>query len=253
MNSKQININKPLGKTPVEMIELLKKRYPEYSGQKVSYAGRLDPMAHGVLVLLVGDSENRNRRKRELSDKEYLFTMVFGIESDTYDICGIPKLNRNDVTYEEIKETLPNFKGKISQRIPKYSAYKVRGKPMYVQVQNNSLKSQEIPNVTREIKDLELTKHYEISGPELLKEVKRRLRLITRGDFRQAEILKSYEEILEPKQQFLVVEGYAYVSSGTYIRTLCHDIGKAAGTSAISMEIYRTRSGDHRIEDALTL
>jgi len=52
-----------------------------------AYAGRLDPMAHGVLVLLVGE-ENKKREKYEKFVKEYLFQCIFGVATDTYDILG---------------------------------------------------------------------------------------------------------------------------------------------------------------------
>jgi tRNA pseudouridine55 synthase len=252
--SKQLNIYKPLGKTSVEMIEILKEKFPEYSNQKISYAGRLDPMASGVLILLVGDDENKARREREKSDKEYDFTALFGISSDTYDICGIPTVSGKNVKIEEIESVLNEFKGNISQKIPIYSAYRVRGKPMYVHAAQGTLKLEDVPHIDREIFELEITGHRTITSPQLLSEVKTRLALITRGDFRQEKIISEYESILKNShREFLLVDFKSHVSSGTYVRSLCNDIGEKLGCGGISIEILRKRSGDFNLKDSIKL
>lgn len=251
--NKQLNIYKPLGKTAVEMIELLRVKYPEYSNVKISYAGRLDPMASGVLILLIGEDENKARREREKSDKEYYFTMLFGIKSDTYDICGIPQKKGKLPKISDLENILPKFTGNIFQKIPIYSAYRVRGKPMYVLASKNELKESDIPTIPREIYKIELKDHRFISGAELLAEVKKRLSLITRGDFRQDKIIDGYEKVVRNKDKFLLVNAYSHVSSGTYIRSLCNDIGEKLGTNCISFEIVRTRSGQYNIKDSIRL
>lgn len=252
--SKQLNIFKPLGKTSVEMIEILKEKYPEYSNQKISYAGRLDPMASGVLILLIGDDENKARREREKSDKEYDFTALFGISSDTYDICGIPTIHNNEIDITDIQNVLDEFKGVISQKIPIYSAYRVRGKPMYVHAAQGTLKPEDVPHIEREVYSLEIVGHRKIGSQELLKEVKKRLSLITRGDFRQEKIIAEYESILKNSHRdFLLVDFKSHVSSGTYVRSLCNDIGQRIGCGGISIEILRKRSGDYNLKDSLKL
>jgi tRNA U55 pseudouridine synthase TruB len=57
-------VYKPQGATPLDAVTMFKARHPEYAGSTVSYAGRLDPMAEGLLILLIGD-ENRNRKHYE--------------------------------------------------------------------------------------------------------------------------------------------------------------------------------------------
>lgn len=251
--NKQLNIYKPLGKTAVEMIELLREKHPEYSNVKISYAGRLDPMASGVLILLIGEDENKARREREKSDKEYNFTMLFGIKSDTYDICGIPQKKEKLPRISDIENILPQFTGNIFQKIPIYSAYRVRGKPMYVLAAKNELKESDIPTIPREIYKIELKDQKYISGDELLIEIKKRLKLITRGDFRQDKIIAEYEKVISNKDKFLLVNAYSHVSSGTYIRSLCNDIGESLETNCVSFEIERIRSGEYNIKDSIKL
>ena len=199
-----LNVFKPLGKTSLEMINILREKYPEYSNQKISFAGRLDPMAQGVLILLVGDDENSQRREREKSDKEYDFTMIFGISSDTYDICGLPQLSNKETNEKEVKSKLKMFEGKILQKIPKYSAYMVRGKPMYVRAANGTLLEKEIPKIEREVYSLKADSFYTMNGQELLKEIETRIGEITKDDFRQEKIVPQYKKMLDKSQTYLL-------------------------------------------------
>ena len=252
--SKQLNIYKPLGKTSVEMIEILKEKNPEYANQKISFAGRLDPMAHGVLVLLVGEEENKARRDREKSDKEYDFTAIFGISSDTYDICGIPTIHVKKTGIDDVEKILPKFQGKVNQKIPIYSAYQVRGKPMYVLAAKNQLRPEDVPHIERDIYSLKIVNHRYLDSKSILNEIEIRLKLITRGDFRQERILKEYHQKLDgTNHNFLLVDFQSHVSSGTYVRSICNDIGEALGTGGISMEILRKRSGDFNLKESIKI
>lgn len=248
----QLNIYKPIGKTSVEMIEILKRRFPEYSGQKISYAGRLDPMAKGVLVLLVGEEENKARREREKSDKGYEFKIVFGISSDTYDILGIPKLHKRIPSIKEVEKIVPKFVGRISQRVPLYSSYRINGSPMYVLAKAGKISTKDQPLLKREIYDLKIIKSKKLSSKELLRIVKQRIGLLSK-DFRQEIIIPMYEKLLSKPTTFLELSMSARVSSGTYIRSLCNDIGEGLDTGSIAYDIYRTRSGNHKVEDSLYL
>ena len=69
MSKKVLSIYKPLGKTPLEIIKEVKKQYPEYADESIGYAGRLDPMAEGILLLLISE-ENLKRKKYEKLPKE---------------------------------------------------------------------------------------------------------------------------------------------------------------------------------------
>ena len=247
----QLNIYKPIGKTPLEMIKILEEKYPEYSNQKISYAGRLDPMAHGVLVLLVGDSENKQRREREKVDKEYDFKILFGISTDSYDILGIPKSHKDIPNIDEIEKELKKLIGKYNQKIPTFSSYRIKGKPMYLSAKKGLLEEENQPKVEREIFDLKILKYENISNTKLLKEIKERIGKIIKPDFRQDIIIPKYEKLLKAQREFLLVTIHSHVSSGTYIRSICDDLGKSLNTGACAFEILRTRSGIHNLKDSV--
>lgn len=248
-----LNVFKPIGKTSLQMINILRDKFPEYANQKISFAGRLDPMAQGVLILLVGDAENEQRREREKSEKEYDFTMIFGISTDTYDICGIPTLSNKKTSEDAIREKVNHFVGTIDQKLPKYSAYIVRGKPMYVWAAKDELKDEEIPRINREIFSINIIDFYTLNGQQLLEDITKRIGKISKGDFRQERILPQYKYLLNSKQSFLLMRAHAHVSSGTYIRSLCNDLGESLECMGISLEITRTRSGIYKLEDSIRL
>mgnify|MGYP000153282325 CR=1 FL=1 len=86
-----LNIYKPVGLSPLDIINILKDKSPEYQDVPITYAGRLDPMAEGVLLLLAGDEVHKNEEYQKL-DKEYEAEILIGFNTDTYDVLGIPRM-----------------------------------------------------------------------------------------------------------------------------------------------------------------
>src|ERR1700749_2760200 len=82
-----LNLYKKLGETPRERLERLRIQKPHYAHEVLSYAGRLDPMAEGVLLCLVGSANKRRELYLDMS-KEYKLDVLFGFSTDTYDILG---------------------------------------------------------------------------------------------------------------------------------------------------------------------
>lgn len=124
-----IVVDKAKGNTSFDEIRKIRK---EYNIKKVGHTGTLDPMATGVLNILVGEATKLSDYLME-HDKEYVATLTLGEKRDTGDSEGkiietkkVPELNEKDV-----KETLKSFEGEISQIPPKYSAIKVNGKKLY--------------------------------------------------------------------------------------------------------------------------
>jgi hypothetical protein len=82
-----LNLYKKLGETPRERLERLRTQKPHYAHEVLSYAGRLDPMAEGVLLCLVGSANKRREAYLDLG-KEYVLDILFGFSTDTYDVLG---------------------------------------------------------------------------------------------------------------------------------------------------------------------
>lgn len=124
-----IVVDKAKGNTSFDEIRKIRK---EYNIKKVGHTGTLDPMATGVLTILVGEAT-------KLSDylmnhnKEYIATLTLGEKRDTGDSEGKVIQTKKVPLFSEksVKETLKSFEGEISQIPPKYSAIKVNGKKLY--------------------------------------------------------------------------------------------------------------------------
>ena len=127
---KILNIYKKIGETPLETLNCFRKHNTEYENVSLTYAGRLDPMAEGVLLVLAGE-ENKKREQYLSLDKEYRADILFGFETDTYDLLG--KVNRTNDEFDtknfklRIEKILQNLVGKISQPYPPYSSKPVEG------------------------------------------------------------------------------------------------------------------------------
>jgi tRNA pseudouridine55 synthase len=121
-------IDKPLGKSAFHLVAVLRKRLRV---KKIGHAGTLDPLATGVMVMLIG-------RYTKLSDqflsqrKEYIATIHLGIETDSYDGEG-KEIARNPLIPSdvEVKEALTHFQGDVLQVPPMFSAKKINGQKLY--------------------------------------------------------------------------------------------------------------------------
>lgn len=121
-------LNKPGGITSFSAVSAIKR----IAGQKrVGHTGTLDPMATGVLPVLLGRATALSSLMLD-SDKRYVAEIKLGITTDTEDITGnILSKNKVDITTEELNLALSNFTGKIKQRPPMYSALKKDGVRLY--------------------------------------------------------------------------------------------------------------------------
>ena len=150
-------VYKEISQTPLEAINVFKKDNPQYANSTISYAGRLDPMAHGVLILLI-DDENKKRREYENLEKEYFFKILVGVSTDTYDILGLIKesnLEYKDNVIEKLQNILPMYTGDTEQELPPYSSYSVQGKPLFKWARDNRLDEIVLPKRTVNIKEME--------------------------------------------------------------------------------------------------
>ena len=150
-----IPIYKPIGKTPLEIVEDYKKNNKNI--KKCSYAGRLDPMASGLMIILANESCLKQNDFHNLS-KIYEFKIVLGISTDTYDLLGLVNTHNIKENYNIksiITNIINNFTGKFMQKYPEDSSIRVKGKPLWYYAKNNVLEKIEIPEKEIKIEKLE--------------------------------------------------------------------------------------------------
>lgn len=261
------NLYKNRGETPLQVIERFKEakieRFGDYADQKMTYLGRLDPLAEGVLLVASGDDIKRKEEFLNL-DKEYEFTALFGFATDTYDVMGKiitplapltlrgePEKTQTQFEMDLIK-LCKIYEGKREQKYPPYSSKNIaKNRDEKGDIVHDSLADEsEVKSI--EIYELNFLKLSTLSAKELFGRLLMDISRV-RGDFRQAEILEDWKEILVSKGTFDIFLGYfsAYVSSGTYIRSLVNDMGQTLGIPVTTLSIKRTRVGDYKIEDSL--
>lgn len=241
-----INFYKEAGETPLEAIRRFQIRDSRFLDSKITYAGRLDPLAEGVLILLTDDDVHKKDDFLKLQ-KEYEFEVLFRFKTDTGDILGkILESTNNELSVLDIEKTIPKilkeFLGKQTQTYPMYSSKTVAGKPLFSYARNKEQVS--IPSGTIEIYSLEYLGSEKIESDILLSEITLRIGKV-KGDFRQSDILNNWNDALKKaKSNFIFAKFKVNASSGTYVRVLAEQIGAKLNVLSLAYKIKRTRVGD---------
>jgi tRNA pseudouridine(55) synthase len=246
-------VNKQPGETPLEALERYRATRSELKGVPMTYAGRLDPMAEGTLLVLIGE-ECKNKKKYLGLDKEYEVEVLFGVSTDTHDALGLAAMPvaapAGDVpvgTYAKASKVstdlhidLNAYVGKITQEYPAYSSKTVDGVQLHELARAGELPD-EMPTKDVEIYSIEKMGERTVSAVDLKKEIFNKIALV-RGDFRQEEIKAKWSEVLDVSPNvFNAIRIKVKCSSGTYMRSLADRMGKDAGTGALALSIRRSK------------
>lgn len=221
------------GETPLEMLNRLREERTELKNEKLSYIGRLDPLAEGEIIVLVGE-ENKEYEKHLDSEKTYIATFMFGLSTDTGDILGKEiwseniKLDDYKIKKENLKNTFKEYFPKINKQIyPWFSAKTINGVKMFDIYKNKEKEELEkIKRPEREVSIInsDLIKFYKVEINKLEDEIVNKISKVN-GDFRQKEAISDWEEYFNKLREdnikeVLLFDLEAKVSSGTYIRGL---------------------------------
>ncbi|MBN2465528.1 tRNA pseudouridine(55) synthase TruB [candidate division WOR-3 bacterium] len=127
-----LNVDKPSGISSYDVIRRIKLLLSSQSAIPLGHAGTLDPLASGVLLILVGEATKISRFLLNLP-KEYVAGVLFGRRTDTDDTTGKTLTERpvRDLTEESVRAALDRFRGEIEQVPPAFSALKQDGRPLY--------------------------------------------------------------------------------------------------------------------------
>lgn len=253
MDGEVLNLYKHLGETPRERLERLRIQRPEYRHEVLSYAGRLDPMAEGVLLCLVGAANKRREPYLDMS-KNYTLDVLFGFSTDTYDVLGrvMEKGDGSSVRRKLVEKALNEFRGTVSQEYPPFSSKTVEGKSLIEWARGGAISAMVLPRRTVTIYDISLTAMYKVDEPTLLNYIEAGVDNV-QGDFRQDEIMRLWKRNLrkEGSREFPCATIDISCSSGTYARSIAHGLGQELGTPALALHILRTKVGEYDIERAM--
>ena len=208
-------IDKPEGISSAKTVYKIKKLLKL---NKVGHTGTLDPFATGVLILCINRSTKEATYFTNL-DKTYIGTMILGISTDTQDLTGkvirVNSIKREQkrLTHDEIENIFKKFQGDIWQTPPMYSAIKSKGRPLY-RLARQGIKIKVEPRKVKIQQLLPLKVGWDIY-PNISFKVK--------------------------------------CSKGTYVRTLCNDIGDYLGFGAYLSNLRRVAVGDISINQSISL
>ncbi|KAL2838721.1 pseudouridine synthase [Aspergillus pseudoustus] len=306
-----------------------RRRRTQQLDVKIGHGGTLDPLATGVLVTAVGKG-TKQLQDFLLCTKTYETVVLFGAETDTYDVVGkvVKRAPYEHVTREAVEKALEQFRGKIMQRPPIFSALRVNGKRLYEYAREGKEPPIEIKERPVEVTDLRILEWYEpgthdYKWPEEApaEEKAAAEKLLAKADTLPAapaageadepasakrksppaDSLKNEDAVVEAKKQKVTVEGRAAaaavavapeqtavpeaaettsaetqpdvsaeslqeprsqppavkitmtVSSGFYVRSLTHDLGKAVGSCGLMSSLVRSRQADFKLEPGQVL
>lgn len=241
-----VSFYKKCGETPLSALNRFRQENPDYQNATLSYAGRLDPMAEGLLLILIGDENNRREKYLHLQ-KTYTAEILFGFETDTYDILGrVTEFfdESVNISSEKIQEIIGQYNGTFTQAYPPFSSKAVHGKPLFQWAREGKLSDIDIPSHEVTVYNISLLEVKKISAQELLNTLENKVKMVV-GDFRQDEIINDWQSVLKAKNRdFTLAKIELSCSSGTYVRAIIHDIGKQLKLGATTYSILRTKIGD---------
>lgn len=212
-------IDKPEGVTSHDVVARVRRAT---GTRRVGHAGTLDPFATGVLVCCVGRATRLVQFLVDL-EKEYIANVRLGYATDTQDCTGqqiTPLCTSDKLSLEELNRVLDQFVGPQLQTPPMFSAKKVAGERLYRAARAGRVVEREPVSI-----------------------VVRSMRLL--GD--------AGKELVEKADGTRGFRVLVKCSSGTYVRTLAHDIGARLGVGAHLDGLRRTAVGHFRLDDALTI
>lgn len=226
---------KEWGETLSVLLRRFRTEYGIDEKTKITYAGRLDPAAEGIVLLLTGKAVHK-KDNYAAYDKTYTLSVLFGVQTDTGDLLGMP-LRVQPKSIEFSKKTLEGFVGTLTLPYPLYSSKPVGGIPLFMYARNNT--AVDIPYRNMEIKTIAYDAQETIDAKTILEKVSA-LTAIVQGDFRQEDIVQSWRKSLSQTDVYKIVTITVTASSGTYMRTLAEAIGEAIGVPACAYHIVRT-------------
>ncbi|KQM90383.1 pseudouridine synthase [Sphingomonas sp. Leaf22] len=246
-----IIIDKPLGPGSTQIVSAVKRALREggYGKHKVGHGGTLDPLATGVLPVAIGEATKLAGRMLDAS-KRYDFTIRFGAQTDTLDLEG-KVIAESPVrpTLADIESVLARFRGPIEQVPPAYSALKVDGERAY----DLARKGEEVVLATRKVTVFSLqilpgtgSGTSEAGGG---------------GSPPDATAVDAATPLHHPAdgpppnagEELNEITLTAFVSKGTYIRSLARDIALALGTVGHVTMLRRTKAGPFTLQSAISL
>ncbi len=248
---------KEVGETPLVALERFRLERKISVDTPLAYAGRLDPMASGKLLILIGD-ECKVQEKYHSFDKEYEVELLLDVSSDTGDVLGLLTLENTtpSVSLNAVEEVCMSVVGDVTLPYPHFSSKTVAGKPLHTWTLENRLNEIVIPLKTSHIHTIKVHSIKSTQKSDILEVVCEKIETIPQvtdvkkalgADFRREKVRDSWDEFgKNGNAKYQIVSFTCVASSGTYMRSLCEHIAEKLGTRGLAYSIHRTKIGTYR-------
>ncbi len=229
-------VNKELGETPLGCLRRIKLEKGVPESVSATYAGRLDPAAEGEMMIITGDDikdKDNYLNKEKIYEVEY----VFGVKTDTGDMLGMLEKMEDvgDLDEAKLSQVLVSLSGERSQRFHKFSSKVVSGKPLWQHSrEGGDFGAEHIINIHK----ISVVKNEKIPMIDVYIRVLKVCGL-TSGDFRQKDIIESWDIVKTKNIVLPIIKIQTHVSSGTYMRVLGEEIGEKLGLPVCAFSIKR--------------
>lgn len=253
---RHIVTEKSVGETPLVALERARQAHDIPADIPLTYAGRLDPMASGTLLILV-DEECKKQRDYHTLDKEYRVELLFGVSSDTADVLGIASsAPPRALTGSDCRRVLASLHGPIALPYPHFSSKTVHGKPLHTWTLEGRLDEIKVPVKESNIHRISYNDLRTSTREEVLETVRKKIETIPPvtdpekalgADFRRDEVRASWNAVeAQGPSSYQILSFTCTASSGTYMRSLCERIAHELGTTGLAYAIHRTKIGRYR-------
>ncbi|KAJ6547643.1 pseudouridine synthase [Mycena capillaripes] len=237
-----------------DKIKSKKKLNLRKSEIKIGQGGTLDPLADGVLVVGVGKATKKLSQFLECT-KEYRTTCLLGCETDSYDSEGsrVRLAPWRHVTREKVESALAKFRGEIQQTPPIFSALKMDGRPLYEYARKGIPLPRPIEARKTTVHSLELiewkdTHKYRWPAQTFSEKEKQAMETALQGAGETAALEDAAEVPADDEAPTAFVLKMR-VSSGTYVRSIVHDLAHELGSAGHVVTLCRTRQGRFALEE----
>ncbi len=244
-SDRPLPVYKQLGETPLQCLRRVCRQLQIPPEVKVTYAGRLDPMAEGVMLLLIGN-ERFNKESYTSLPKEYLFDILWGVNTDTGDVLGLPQqvFGGNLNIEQSIVDNAYHLIGDISLHPPRFST---EGLSRSRYLQGNDRYPACPEKKVMKVSSLEVVDSC-LLPPDKVEQIAIDKVSRVQGDFRQLQIKQQWRQLAEHLSSASVVTRLRmHCSAGTYVRSVVEELAGLAGVPAVVWHIYRPAVGTFTI------
>ena len=237
------------GHSTHHLAQLLAQEY----GVPTAHTGILDPLASGVVVVLLGE-ERFKKEEYTAGKKVYEVTALVGLSTDTHDLMGMVAAQRHVccVSTAVVSETLASFVGEQEQMPPVFSAQMYQGKRLFQHAKDGSLDAIDVRARPIMVYEVALIEEGSVSVAVLEERIRSSIGRV-RGEFRQKEILAQWPQYLRGEEVYQTITLRVVTGRGAYVRGLIRDVGERLGIPLVTYSLVRTENAGYTRDDCITL